>query len=63
MVSINIFYDDLSYTAITEDAKMSQVDLVSNLGGLLGLFIGISFLSFGEIFEALFEIIFIMFGK
>ena len=61
--SISVYYDDLSYTAITEDAKMSQVDLVSNLGGLLGLFIGLSFLSFGEILEAFFEIVFILFEK
>ena len=61
LISIHIFYNDLSFMIISEDAKILPVDLVSTIGGLFGLFIGISFLSFGELFELLFEIIFIMF--
>ena len=60
---LNIYYDDLSYTKIDQNPKMLTVDLVSNMGGLLGLFIGISFLSFGELFEVFFEIVFILFDK
>lgn len=63
LLSVSIFYDDLGFTQITEDPKMLPVDLVSNMGGILGLFIGISFLSLGEIFEVFFEIIFILFDK
>ena len=51
MLSLNIYYDSLSYTTITETAKTEWIDLISNIGGTLGLFIGISFLTFGEIFE------------
>ena len=51
---LNIFYDSLSYTTIQEIAKMESTDLISNIGGTLGLFLGISFLSFGEIFEIIF---------
>ena len=60
---LNIYYDDLSYTVITESPKILIVNLVSNIGGILGLFVGISFLSFGELFEMFFEIIFIICEK
>jgi hypothetical protein len=39
---------------------MQIVDLISNFGGLLGLFVGISFLSFGELAQILIEIFFIV---
>ena len=39
---------------------MEMFDLVSNIGGILGLFIGVSFLSFIEIFELIFEVLFIL---
>ena len=38
-------------------------NFISNIGGILGLFLGISFLSFIEIFEIIFEIMFIIFKK
>jgi hypothetical protein len=38
-------------------------NFISNIGGILGVFLGISFLSFIEIFEIIFEIIFIFFKK
>ena len=40
---------------------MTELDLISNIGGNLGLFIGISFLSFAELIELLVEIIYIIF--
>ena len=54
MVGFNIFYDSLSYKTIEESAKTGWIDLISNIGGTLGLFLGISLLSFGEILEILF---------
>jgi hypothetical protein len=38
-------------------------NFISNIGGILGLFLGLSFLSFIEIFEILFEILSIIFFK
>jgi hypothetical protein len=37
--------------------------LISNIGGILGLFLGISFLSFVEIFEIFYEILIILISK
>ena len=58
---LNIYYSDLKYTNISEKPMSSIFDIVSNIGGILGLFIGISFLSFAEILELLVEILFILF--
>ena len=63
MIAFNVFYKNLEYTRITEIPKLERVDLVANIGGLLGLFIGLSFLSFGELIEIFFEINFILFEK
>lgn len=51
---------DLSTLEITQIPKMTTYDLISNVGGTLGLFVGISFLSFVEFFQLIFEIFLIM---
>ncbi len=56
VVRINIFYDSLSYTLSTESPKMDVVSLLSNIGGNLGLFLGVSLISLCELIEALIEI-------
>lgn len=53
-------YKDLSTLEITQIPKMTTYDLISNVGGTLGLFVGISFLSFVEFFQLIFEIFLIM---
>ena len=54
---MNVFYADLSFTIISESPAMTDLALIGNLGGTLGLFIGISFLSVAENLELLFLII------
>ena len=63
LVYVNVYYDELKFTQTTHTPLMTFIDFLSNIGGTLGLFIGISFLSFAEILEALFEIIFILFER
>lgn len=58
---IFVYYRSLKYTAISQQQSIYLSDLVSNIGGILGLFIGISFLSFIEIIEFLVECLFILF--
>jgi hypothetical protein len=60
-VSVLIYYRDLRYTRISQDPKTQTFDFISNIGGILGLFLGISFLSFVELFEIIFEISLILF--
>jgi len=57
---IYIFYEQLGYTLISESESLTVYDLVSNIGGILGLFLGISFLSIIEIVEILIQIIYIL---
>ena len=55
-LSFNIYYSDLSYAYIEESPYWDLFLLLSNIGGNLGLFVGMSFLSFVEIFELLFQL-------
>jgi hypothetical protein len=38
LAAINIFYDDLKETIIEHNPKLTEVELISNIGGTLGLF-------------------------
>ena len=50
--------EDLKYTFIKEEPYMVLADLISNIGGILGVFIGYSIISFMEIIELLIAIFF-----
>jgi hypothetical protein len=58
-----IYFSDLKYVYIEQSPTRLLVDLLSSLGGTLGLFTGISFLSFVEIFELSIEIFYIFIDK
>lgn len=57
--SIIVFYREIKYTLQVQQPKAQFFDLVSNIGGLSGVFIGISFLSFVEVVELILEVVFI----
>ena len=57
VAKINIFYNEISYTALVETPTVTLNTLIGNIGGQLGLFIGISFLSLIEVVEFGFEIL------
>ena len=56
IVSFNVFLEEMKYTTISESAKYSGLDLVSAIGGSMGIFIGSSFLTVAEIFEVIIAI-------
>lgn len=60
-LELTVYFPELKYTVVSENPKTEFFSLISNIGGLLGLFIGTSFMSFVEIIEILFEIIFIFY--
>ena len=62
-MSILIYYKELEYIFISQEAKTETFSFVSNIGGIFGLFLGISFLSFVEILEVLIEIFYILLFK
>ena len=51
------------FEELSEIPKMNFFTLISNIGGALGLFIGLQFLSFIEFIEFLIEVFFILFKK
>jgi len=56
---VNIYYEDFFYTLIKEDPKTSFDSLIGTIGGLLGLFLGASLISFYEIIDLLISVIYI----
>ena len=56
VLSLNVYYEKAIYQRIVETPQTNSITLISNLGGQLGLFLGVSLLSFVEIFEVLIEI-------
>ena len=62
-LSLNIYYNSFYYTVIEEVVKIEMVDLISGIGGIIGLFIGCSVLSIAEIFELIFLVIEALFKR
>ena len=46
----------MKYMLVSQEVKTETFNMISNIGGILGVFLGISFLSFIEIFEILYEV-------
>ena len=63
VVDIYVYFTQLKYTEITEVPTTTIIDLLANVGGTIGLFVGISVLSFVEIIEFIMESIFIYLEK
>ncbi len=53
----------MEYTKLSEMPKIEPFDLISNIGGILGLFIGCSFVSLFELVEIFLEVYFILFSN
>ena len=59
LIHFKVFNRDSKFTQITQIPNTNLFEFISNIGGIFGLFLGISFLSFVEIFELIFECILI----
>jgi hypothetical protein len=51
VLSVYIYYDDLEYIIIKKSPKIDWLDLISSIGGIMGIFLGTSFLSFIELID------------
>lgn len=60
-IELNVYYNSLTYAKLSESPKTSIVDLFSNIGGTLGLYVGVSLLSLVELFEIFAEFVLICF--
>ncbi len=57
VILLNVNYETMVSTIVEETPAMTFPTLLGNLGGQLGLFLGMSFLSFIELFEILFILV------
>ena len=60
LLNIFIFFKDLQYTDISQIPKTTWVDLLSSIGGSLGLFLGLSLISVLQILDMIIESFFLM---
>ena len=58
-----IYFEKLTYQYIVQIPTISLVNLFANSGGMLGLFMGMSILTFIEVLEAIYEIFLILIRK
>ena len=58
LIELVIYYKTMALTQVVEDWNMPPSSLTSNIGGLLGLFLGASFMSLFEVFEFLSSVLF-----
>lgn len=58
-----LYFKTLKYTSITQIPKYTFTDLVSSIGGTLGLFVGLRLLSFVDILQFLLEMLFLVVKK
>ncbi len=58
---VRIFYDEMIQVTVSEEIKIQLADLVSSCGGIIGLFLGLSFLSMIEFIEIIIKILIIFF--
>jgi hypothetical protein len=57
LLRINFYYSDRKYTEITQSVKVTGADFISNTGGVLGLFLELSFLSAYRFILFIFDLI------
>ena len=60
---MNIFFTSLTYENIQETPAMTVAILMSNLGGVIGLYLGVSIVAAFEVFELVIRLIIACFYK
>ncbi|WAR09305.1 SCNuncharacterized [Mya arenaria] len=62
-ISINVYFEDLNYEHIFEEALYNPVRFLSDIGGAMGLYTGASLLTYVEILQVIPEIIIYLFTR
>ena len=57
---LNIYYESLSYKESTESAKLDAAALFGVIGGNMGLFLGVSLFTFGELLAMCIDVYFML---
>ena len=59
-IVITFHYKEIKYTQMSQTPKMTLTDFISNFGGILGVFLELSFYSFYKFMKFAFERLFIV---
>ena len=51
LVKVDMFFSSTAITVTSEEPLMTEFDLISSIGGTMGLFLGISLLSICEVIQ------------
>jgi hypothetical protein len=62
-LNLNIFFSAMEYKELTQTPKTTVIELIANLGGALGIFLGFSVFSLIEIVEVIARVFSILFGN
>ncbi|XP_071960594.1 acid-sensing ion channel 1A-like [Antedon mediterranea] len=57
---LNVYYENLQYDSIEQVATYTLLSLVSNVGGHLGLWIGMSALTLMEFLECMYDVLYVL---
>lgn len=57
VVKLQFTFEELNTQTITESPKYTELDLFSNIGGLLGLYVGVSIVTVFEMLDYLVEML------
>nr|XP_033816173.1 amiloride-sensitive sodium channel subunit alpha-like isoform X2 [Geotrypetes seraphini] len=56
-VKVVVYFKQLNYELIEEEPSMTEIDLISNMGGLVGLWVGFSVCTLAEFFELFVDVL------
>ncbi|XP_071981568.1 epithelial sodium channel subunit gamma-like [Engystomops pustulosus] len=56
-VKVVVYFKQLNFELIEEEPSMTEINLISNMGGLVGLWVGFSVCTLAEFFELLLDVI------
>ncbi|KAG2469869.1 UNC8 protein, partial [Polypterus senegalus] len=60
LVKVVVYYQQLNYEQIEEEPSLTEIDVISNMGGLIGLWVGFSVCTLAEFFELFVDVLFFM---
>ena len=63
LIVLSVYYSSLDYSLLSKSPKTKTFDLISNVGGLLGLFLGLGFIHIGELSEIVWEMFYHIYYK
>ena len=57
LTHVSVYFTDTTLTEMKEKPLLEPFDLVSNVGGLMGIFLGMSLLSMCEVLQFIFSVL------